>query len=343
MHPSGKSFHILESSNCENQVAFRVAPASWNEKSFEFSCRELTENVLRLLTYIVEGFECQLVFSPPQASEFLLPRMLPIFTWSETTDNALLTCQKDRSIFAFENNLIHPVYGQMGKLNFKTEMPEMFEQQNTILEIAHPFFEQLYRVLFLQAHIGLLKHAYLKMLFTIAETMDSHKANMQFHHSHTAELAKSISIQMECCIEQSQIFYLAGIFHDIGKIIIPQSILHKELSLEEQEWRLIQRHAAFGASLFSPLDNLHPIIPIIRAHHEWYDGTGYPDHLRGAEIPLGARILSIADAYGTMIDGRIYRKKRNPIQAQNELWANRFTQFDPEIVDIFLSKFHTHR
>ena len=327
----------LRSSHVENQVLFQVAQTHWPEKSLEFSCRELSENVLRLLTYIVEGVECQLTFIPPEASGFLNPLMIPIFTWAETVDSSTMPWQMTTPIHVFHEDLYYQDSEAFGKLFFTTHKPALYEQQKKVIEIANVFFEQLYNILFFQANISLLKLTYLEMLFQIAEVFDNHKINMKDHGSHTAGLAKLISAEVGCTYNQSQLFYLAGIFHDIGKIIIPQSVLHKTSKLEHIEWGLIETHAAFGASLFSPLEDLHTLIPIIRGHHEWYDGSGYPDHLRGDEIPLGARILAIADAYGTMVDGRIYRTKRTSLEAQQELLRCRKTQFDPFIVDAFIA------
>jgi putative nucleotidyltransferase with HDIG domain len=175
------------------------------------------------------------------------------------------------------------------------------------------------------------------MLFKISEVVDNNITNMNSHSSHTAGLAKIISRQLGFSCEESLLFYFAGIFHDIGKIIIPNSILNKPTSLNTNEWAIIQNHAAFGASFFEPLEEMHPLMPIIRGHHEWMDGSGYPDHLVGEQIPLGARILSVADAYSTIIDGRAYRNKRTPAQAQDELVRCKHSQFDPKIVDALLT------
>jgi HD-GYP domain-containing protein (c-di-GMP phosphodiesterase class II) len=328
-------------SNVENQVLFQVIPTHWHEKSLEFSCRELAENVLRLMTYIVEGIECQLVFNPPDSSEFLFPLMQPIFTWAETIDSSTTSGQNIETIHVYHIDLHQQDFESFGRLTFKTHKPTLFEQQKYVIEIADVFFEQLYNILFFQANISLLKLAYLEMLFQIAENIDNHKINMKNHSSHTASLTKIIAAQVGCTHDQEQLFFLTGIFHDIGKIIIPQSTLHKTSKLDLDEWHLVQTHAAFGASLFAPLEDLHTMIPIIRGHHEWYNGKGYPDQLHGVEIPLGARILAVADAYGTMIDGRIYRKKRTPLEAQNELLRYRKTQFDPFIVDAFLASLNS--
>lgn len=341
VYPQANPFTEPGSSNGENQVLFQVVSTHWHEKSLEFSCRELAENVLRLLTYIVEGVECQLVFNPPDCSEFQFPITHPVFTWAETIDNSIVPSQSAEPIHIYQE--VHHQHDSepYGRLTFKTYMPALFEQQKCVIEIADTFFEQLFNIVFFQANIGFLKLAYLDMLFQIAKNIDNHKINMNNHNSHTANLTKLIATQVGCTHDQKKLFYLTGIFHDIGKIIIPQCTLHKTSKLEETEWCLIQTHAAFGASLFSPLEDLHSMIPIIRGHHEWYDGSGYPDQLHGAEIPLGARILAVADAYGTMIDGRIYRKKRTPLEAQNELRHYRKTQFDPFIVDVFLASLNS--
>ncbi len=341
VYPLANSFTEPGSSNGGNQVLFQVVPTHWHEKSLEFSCRELAENVLRLMTYIVEGVECQLVFNSPDSSGGLFPLMQPVFTWAETSDSSTEACMSTATMHIYQEDLHQQDCESFGRLTFKTYKPALFEEQKSVIEIADAFFEQLFNILYFQANISLLKLAYLEMLFQIAKNIDNHKINMKNHSSHTANLTKLIATQVGCTHDQKKLFYLTGIFHDIGKIIIPQCTLHKTSKLEQTEWHLIQTHAAFGASLFSPLEDLHSMIPIIRGHHEWYDGSGYPDQLHGAEIPLGARILAVADAYGTMIDGRIYRTKRTPLEAQNELLRCRKTQFDPFIVDVFLASLNS--
>ncbi|KON47400.1 HD domain-containing phosphohydrolase [Mariprofundus ferrooxydans] len=128
---------------------------------------------------------------------------------------------------------------------------------------------------------------------------------------------------------------IAGLLHDLGKIAVPGSILNKQGRLSEEEYNIIKRHPEDGAQILSKIRMLHPHVPIIRYHHEWFNGNGYPAGLRGDEIPIGARIMAVADAFDAMTADRPYRKGLVAEQAIMRLEEAAGTQFDPELVKVF--------
>jgi putative two-component system response regulator len=129
---------------------------------------------------------------------------------------------------------------------------------------------------------------------------------------------------------------IAGLLHDIGKIIIPTSILQKTTELTPEEWDIIKQHPITGANIVSQLHDGNHLAPLVRSHHERFDGLGYPNQLKGHDIPLGGRIIAVVDAYDAMITNRPYRKAFKLKEAQIRLIAGAGTQFDPEIVQKFL-------
>ena len=128
----------------------------------------------------------------------------------------------------------------------------------------------------------------------------------------------------------------AALLHDIGKIGIPDHILTRPGPLSQEEWEEMKKHPQIGANIITPVSSLAHVSPFILAHHEHFDGSGYPYGLRGEEIPLEARILSVVDAFCAMTDGRIYRAAKTQSQAVSELRACSGTHFDPRVVEIFL-------
>jgi putative nucleotidyltransferase with HDIG domain len=124
----------------------------------------------------------------------------------------------------------------------------------------------------------------------------------------------------------------AALFHDIGKLAVPDSILLKPASLTPDEWKLMQGHADEGARIIDRLGFLDDAVPAIRHHHERWDGTGYPARLQGEEIPLGARIIHVADALDSMLTTRIYRAARPAAEALGELRRAAGSQFCPRTV-----------
>lgn len=128
---------------------------------------------------------------------------------------------------------------------------------------------------------------------------------------------------------------LAALLHDIGKLAVPEHILGKPGQLDPAEWAQVRCHPAVGARRLEA-DGCEEIAPWVRAHHERPDGLGYPDGLRGEEIPIEARILSVADAYDAMIADRPYSAAMSPHDAREELHRGAGTQFDPDLVSAFL-------
>ncbi|MDD3193001.1 MAG: HD domain-containing protein [Oscillospiraceae bacterium] len=129
---------------------------------------------------------------------------------------------------------------------------------------------------------------------------------------------------------------VAGLFHDIGKIGVSDEILFKDSRLTDQEYAQMKEHSANGARILSAITQFQPIVPIVRAHHERVDGKGYPDGLRDEQIPLEARIISVADSYDAMTSNRRYRSSLGEEKAVSELLAGKGAQFDSGLVDVFL-------
>jgi HD-GYP domain-containing protein (c-di-GMP phosphodiesterase class II) len=155
-------------------------------------------------------------------------------------------------------------------------------------------------------------------------------------------LVVEICKQLDYSDEDIQNMRWAARLHDIGKIGVPDHILRKPSSLTEDEWVSMRAHPEIGSKILAPITKMAPVSPIIRSHHEKYNGTGYPDGLKHEQIPLGSRILTIVDSYVAMTDERIYRKSLTHQEAVDELIRNKGTQFDPHIVDLFLKVINNH-
>lgn len=156
---------------------------------------------------------------------------------------------------------------------------------------------------------------------------------------HSEEVAKwsgIIAKNLNLSNDEQEEIKMAARLHDIGKIGIPEGILNAPRKLKKEEYAEVKKHPNLGADLFSNIDKFKKVSQIIRYHHEWYDGEGYPDGLIGEKIPLGSRIITIADAYQAMTSDRPYRKALSNREAIAELKRCTGSQFDPEIVMVFI-------
>ncbi|MDF2628345.1 MAG: diguanylate cyclase and metal dependent phosphohydrolase [Symbiobacteriaceae bacterium] len=169
----------------------------------------------------------------------------------------------------------------------------------------------------------------------LAATVDAKDHYTRHHSTNVSFYARSLAREMNLDPVEVRRIELAGLLHDIGKIAIPDQVLQKPGPLSAEEWLLIQTHASIGGNILAQASHLRGLVPLVRHHHEKYDGTGYPDGLKGEEIPLGAAILNLSDSFDTMTTRRIYRAPRSLASAVGELRRCSGTQFHPEVVQAF--------
>jgi HD-GYP domain-containing protein (c-di-GMP phosphodiesterase class II) len=177
-----------------------------------------------------------------------------------------------------------------------------------------------------------LQDNYLKALIKLADSID--RCDQSAHSQQTAAWAQQIGRRMGLSDYDVRHVTLAGKLHDIGKAVVSRDLLTKPGPLSVEEWKIMRKHPAYGAALMEPSIMLEIIRPLVRWHHERFAGGGYPDGICGMDIPLGARILGVADAFSTMTTGRAYRAPISYEDALGELARCSGTQFDPEIVGL---------
>lgn len=163
------------------------------------------------------------------------------------------------------------------------------------------------------------------------------------HSKATGEWARRLCKAMGLPKEQSEFIELCAVLHDIGKISTPDEVLFKPDALNAQEWEIMRDHSAAGQRILNQIPTLARCAGIVRAHHERWDGLGYPDALAGETIPFEARVVAVVDAFHAMISDRPYRKAIAPRRALEILQSGRGTQWDPLIVDAMLGLFSAGR
>jgi putative nucleotidyltransferase with HDIG domain len=188
------------------------------------------------------------------------------------------------------------------------------------------------------SHLAKMNKVYIATIEALAQAVD---AKDQVTHDHirrvqenALRLARFLGVTDD---GQMQALKAASLLHDIGKIAIPEHILNKPGRLNDAEFEIMKRHAAIGADILAVIGFPYPLVPIVRHHHENWDGTGYPDRLAGEQIPIGARILQVVDCYDALTSDRPYRPRMENAEALKIISDRSGTMYDPRVVDALLA------
>jgi putative two-component system response regulator len=179
------------------------------------------------------------------------------------------------------------------------------------------------------------------VIFMLAQAVEAKDAYTEGHLRRLRAYGEQLALG--CGLSPSEVAAVryGGILHDIGKIGVDEAIIRKPGPLTAEEVAQMRRHPEIGAQIISQMLFAREVAPIISAHHEYWDGSGYPHGLRGEEIPIGARIITIVDAFDAMTTDRPYRAALSEAETMRRLREARGTQFDPEMLDIFLKLVET--
>jgi putative nucleotidyltransferase with HDIG domain len=181
-----------------------------------------------------------------------------------------------------------------------------------------------------------LRVTFLGAVKSLAEALEAKDKYTHGHSRRVTEVAVTMAVEMGMPSQDVEAIRLAGLVHDIGKIGVPEKILHKPGKLTEEEFDLIKQHPTIGVRILKPVIRDTGVIAIVEHHHEHFAGGGYPAGIAGDEIPPGSRIMAVADAYDAMTSTRPYRAPLTVEEARRQLLVNRGSQFDPDVVESFM-------
>jgi putative nucleotidyltransferase with HDIG domain len=187
-----------------------------------------------------------------------------------------------------------------------------------------------------------LEEAYVSTVKVLAAAIDARDPYTLGHSTRVSQLSVKIGEALGLSRRELEDLEVASLFHDVGKLKTPDYVLLKDGPLNPLEHREMSEHSEHGAAILSRAKSLQKYIPAVRHHHEWFNGEGYPDGLRGEDIPLHAAIITVADSYDAMTSSRPYKIPRAPEEALRELNRYAGRQFDPRIVDIFSQVLYAH-
>jgi len=181
-----------------------------------------------------------------------------------------------------------------------------------------------------------LRSLFYNTVETLVRTIQAKDQYTAGHSTRVSRYALMIADKLGLSTKDKHQLYLAAMLHDIGKIGVPDDLLNRPGKLSDAEMERVRGHVQVGASMIEMLGEMHSIVPLIRHHHECYDGSGYPDGLKGEQIPLISRIIAVADMYDAMTSDRPYRKRRSHQFAVDEIISNSGITIDPKVADAFL-------
>jgi putative nucleotidyltransferase with HDIG domain len=182
-----------------------------------------------------------------------------------------------------------------------------------------------------------MRGTYMEYTNALVKAVDAKDPFTKEHSQNVSARAVDIAVALGIPEGDVEIIKYAGLLHDVGKIAVGQDILVKKEPLTREEFELLKKHPVIGVNILKDIRFLEKEIPIILHHHERWDGKGYPHGLKGREIPLGARIMAVADAFDAMMSGRGYKDKVSLSSVIEELKRGSGTQFAPEVVDAFVA------
>ncbi|MGQ9509648.1 MAG: HD domain-containing phosphohydrolase [Thermodesulfobacteriota bacterium] len=234
--------------------------------------------------------------------------------------------------------LIKPVDLELVVLSVKRALESKHLEEE--IEAYHNRLEELVerRTVKLQQAYRILKKAHLDSVKVLVEAIDAKDPYTRGHSDRVKRMSLSIARGMGFSEEKLEALEYGALLHDIGKIGIKDEILQKQGPLSPEEYRIIREHPLIGEKIVEGVEFFKDKIPMIRHHHEHYDGNGYPDGLSGENIPLEARIISVPDAYDAMTSIRPHRKAKPLQEVLEEMEKFRGTQFDPKVLDYFLKE-----
>jgi HD-GYP domain-containing protein (c-di-GMP phosphodiesterase class II) len=223
-----------------------------------------------------------------------------------------------------------------GVLNIEETEPGALSETDAVLveAIAASFGVAVHRANLMAD----LERAFTTTLAALASTVEAKDDYTACHGEDVAELVERVALRMSLTGAQARDARYAAMLHDIGKVAVPSEILLKPGPLTKEEWVVMRSHATIGGELVERIDAFAHLAPAVRASHERWDGSGYPDGLAGQEIPLAARIIAACDTYDAIITDRPYRRARSPQQARAELRRVGGTQLDPGVVDALVEE-----
>lgn len=241
-------------------------------------------------------------------------------------------------------DVIESCFKHYEHVSLQRHLESLREEQEKALKQLEMRFQQAWKEL--HENRQTLKDSRLEAIQALAKAVDAKDPYTHGHMERVSDVALKIAQTLDLPVDQRDAIQMAGLLHDVGKIGVPDNVLFYVGKMTDAEWAIIKLHPEMGGRILDPIKFSWNLRELIEAHHERYDGAGYPRGLKGEEIPLGSRILAVADSYDAMAHERRYRPALPNDLIVKEIEENLGTQFDPVVGEVFLNlmragKIHT--
>ncbi len=202
-----------------------------------------------------------------------------------------------------------------------------------VYTVYRSYMGQIARIKERQQHLEETEALHLRTIEGLAMAIEAKDQNTHDHLFRVRSYVEEVGKALDLGSDQLQALRTAAFLHDIGKLAVPEHIINKPGKLTPEEFEKMKIHPVVGADILARVRFPYPVVPIVRSHHEWWNGKGYPDGLQGEQIPIGARVLTVVDCFDALVSDRPYRKGMSPEQAINIVRSMAGTQFDPKVVN----------
>jgi len=329
---AGKTFLPAEGTLIRSDPEGTLIKEVWGRVGHIYEITSPIVFMKKNLGFVVLGVNKSMLTSALKEAQKTIAWIFALILFVGITSSILLSSYLTKPIQELSSGVEELKEGKRGhplRIYSRDELGRLTESFNEMTALITAQRDQLNK------YASDLEEAYVSTVRVLAAAIDARDNYTLGHSTRVAQISVQMGKEIGLSKKDLEELEIACLFHDVGKIKIPDSILLKKEKLEPAERKEMMRHTEYGTEILSKASSLSKYIPAVRHHHEWYDGTGYPDGLSGDKIPLQAAIMAVADVFDAMTSGRLYREGQSVEDMVRKMIGLSGRQFRPDLIDAF--------